>query len=159
MRNLKAMTVTLAILSLGLFFGCGSSQDPAEYNNKLMALMNKNETDMTSMNTAMSAHDYQKAETARKTWEGDLDAALKQAKEAGDFKRDDSLKRIIVDGLNAYKRIVSYEYRELIVIRSKDNANRQIKERELLGHINEMFEEVGNTINKASSDFQTKYAK
>lgn len=158
--SFKTIAFLSALFIALLIAGCDSSnQDPATYSNKLMILMNNNDKDMNDMNLAMASNSYQKAEDVRKTWEGHLTDAIKQAKDAGSFKGDDALKNTIVDGLNNYKKIVSNDYKQLIGIRSKGDATQQAQENNLLANINKAFEETGNHINNAAQQFQNKYAK
>lgn len=160
MNNAKTIIAALILISFGTFFtSCGNNQDPATYNNKLMVLMNNNEKDMTDMNAAMSAGDYKKAESVRQSWLSHLDNAIKEAKDAGNFKGSDDLKNGIVGGLENYRKIVAEDYQQLINIRSKGDSTQQSKESDLLNNINKAFEEAGNTVNKAEADFETKFVK
>lgn len=150
-------TITgIAILSIGLFLGsCSSNQDPATYNNKLMTLMNNNETQMDAMNTAMSDKDYAKAEDIRKSWENQLDDAIKTAKGMDAFKNNTALRDNVASGLSNYKKLVSGDYKMLIALRagSEDTVGPN-SEDSLLTHINDVLQKTANDINKASADFE-----
>lgn len=160
MTRLNKIIALFFALTIGLFAtSCSNNQNPADYNNKLMTLMNQNETDMNAMNAAMSAADYNQAEQVRKSWAQHLTDALKEAKDMDEFDGNSDLKNAVVSGLESYRKIVSEDYKQLIVIRSSGDQTQQAKESKLLNNINDAFENAGSNINKASSEFESKFAK
>jgi len=160
MRQPNKIIALFFILSIGLLLNsCGNKQNPADYNNKLMTLMNQNETDMNAMNAAMSTANYNQAEQVRESWARHLANALNEAKDIDGFDGNSDLKNAVVSGLESYRKIVSEDYKQLIVIRSSGDQTQQAKESELLDNINKTFENAGNGINKASSEFEAKFAQ
>lgn len=159
--KLIASFFTLTFLIL-LISSCGGSGDPATYNNKLMELVNSNEQHINAMNQAMNTKDYKKAEEVRKGWETDLTKNIEAAGKAGDFKGNSDFEKAVVNGLNAYKKIVTQDYKSLIELRSNqkgDAVSSASSETALLDNINKTLEETANGLNKASADFETKFAK
>jgi hypothetical protein len=159
MKTLKTLLLATVLTTGAAICGCGARQDAAAYNNRLMTLMNANEQDMTAMNTAMTAHDYRKAEQVRKDWVQDLSDALRQAMATESFRGDDSLKAAVVGGLTAYRKIVSQDYRELIAARTANDSAAAAREPGLLSRINDGFERAGSAINEAADRFQESYGR
>lgn len=156
---MKKVFISLSmILCLLTAFNCSQPKDPAAYNNELMTVINDNEKHINDMNTAMTAADYGKASEVRKAWEASLNEQIVKVEEAGNFEGDEVLQKGILSGLKAYQKIVTDDYPKLIDIRANKKDDPQI-EQQLLENINNAFETAANDVNKASSDFENKYAK
>ena len=108
------------------------------------------------MNAAISSSDYEKAEEVRTAWEKSLDGDIKKVEDLGDFKGDAAFQKAVLDGLKGYKKIVTEDYPKLIEIR-KNKTPDAAAESTLLDNINKAFENMSNGVNKASSEFESKY--
>src|SRR5690606_26065361 len=146
------------ILCLLTAYNCSQPKDPAAYNNELMRVINDNEKHINDMNAAMTAADYSKASEVRKAWETSLSEQIAKVEKAGDVNGDEVLQKGILSGLKAYQKIVSNDYPKLIDIRANKKEDPQT-EQQLLENINNAFETAANDVNKASNDFESKYAK
>uniref|UniRef100_F4C7L3 Lipoprotein n=1 Tax=Sphingobacterium sp. (strain 21) TaxID=743722 RepID=F4C7L3_SPHS2 len=146
------------ILCLLTAYNCSQPKDPAAYNNELMTVINDNEKHINDMNAAMTAADYSKASEVRKAWETSLSEQIAKVEKAGDFNGDEVLQKGILSGLKAYQKIVTNDYPKLIDIRANKKEDPQT-EQQLLENINNAFETAANDVNKASNDFESKYAK
>lgn len=160
---MKIRNFLFALVLGSTVMSCGgsSSMDAASYNNELMEMINSNENHISDMNTAMVAKDYVKAEKVRTEWESSLTKQEEKVKKLGSFKGDDVMEKGVLNGLQAYKKIVTTDYKELITIRKDgltDPAS-AVKEEKALSNINVAFETAANEVNKASNAFQQKYAK
>lgn len=158
----KKITVLISLLfSTGLMFSsCADpkDQDAVTYINKLMNLMNNNQTNMLALNATMTSGHYDKAEKVRQDWVNHLNDAIKKAEAMDDFNGNNDLKEAVENGLKEYKEIATDEYKQLIYIRKSGNSTQTQKENKLLNEINKTFQEVGNEVNTANGDFQIQYA-
>jgi len=145
--------MTAAVLSMS---SCGGTKDPAAYNNSIITVINGSEKHITDMNAAMNASDYAKAEEVRTTWEKALNEDIRKVEDLGDFKGDATFQKAVLDGLNGYKKIVTEDYPKLIELRKKNTAD-PATESALLDNINKAFENMSNGVNKASTEFESKY--
>lgn len=138
-------------------YACGGAQDPVAYNNELMTVINDNEKHIIEMNAAMNAADYAKASEIREAWETDLKRQITQVEGIGALDGDDVLQKGVLEGLNAYDKIVKEDYPKLIDIRANNREDKQEEERAALNNINEAFEKAANAVNQASTAFEKKY--
>ncbi len=145
--------MTVAVLSMS---SCGGTKDPVAYNNSIITVINGSEKHITDMNAAMNASDYAKAEEVRTTWEKALNEDIRKVEDLGDFKGDATFQKAVLDGLNGYKKIVTEDYPKLIELRKKNTAD-PATESALLDNINKAFENMSNGVNKASTEFESKY--
>lgn len=146
--------LTVAVLTMS---SCGSGEkDPATYNNSIITVINGSEQHITDMNAAMGNSDYAKAEEIRTAWNKSLDEDIKKVEDLGDFKGDATFQKAVLDGLKGYKKIVTEDYPKLIEIR-KNKTSDATAESTLLDNINKAFENMSNGVNKASSEFESKY--
>lgn len=154
MKQFLTGILTVAVLTMS---GCNSgTKDPAAYNNSIITVINGSEKHIESMNAAMNAADYAKAEQVRTDWEKSLNADMKKVEDLGDFKGDASFQKAVLDGLNGYKKIVTEDYPKLIELRKSKNPD-ATTESTLLDNINKAFESMSNGVNKASTEFEGKY--
>lgn len=154
MKQFLTGILTVAVLTMS---GCNSgTKDPAAYNNSIITVINGSEKHIESMNAAMNAADYAKAEQVRTDWEKSLNADIKKVEDLGDFKGDASFQKAVLDGLNGYKKIVTEDYPKLIELRKSKNPDANT-ESTLLDNINKAFESMSNGVNKASAEFEGKY--
>ncbi|MFB6454009.1 hypothetical protein ACE38W_01965 [Chitinophaga sp. Hz27] len=163
MKRVKVIPAFLfaAIVAVCLA-SCGAVQNPVEYNNKLMTVVNDNEKSMNEMNTAMAGQDYTKAETVRKSWTEKLDKAIGEVDKMDALKEDEGLKTAVVNGLKAYKKIADNDYKTLIDLRNKEksgDATVQLQIQASLTKINNGFDSIAGQINHASTAFEKKYNK
>lgn len=148
--------LTVAVLAMS---SCSSGEkDPAAYNNSIITVINGSEKHITDMNAAMNGSDYAKAEQVRADWEKALNEDIKKVEDLGDFKGDATFQKAVLDGLNGYKKIVTEDYPKLIEIR-KNKTPDAVTESTLLDNINKAFESMSSGVNKASTEFETKYNK
>lgn len=150
-----------AVISISIA-SCGSTQDPVEYNNKLMTVMNNNEKDMNAMNGVMSSQDYTKAETIRKEWSEHLQQSIAEVTKMDGLKDDAGLKSAVEEGLKGYKKLADEEYKILIDLRNKEksgDATVQPQIQAALNKINTSFDAIGGKINKASDEFARNASK
>jgi len=146
--------LTMAALTMS---SCGAGvKDPAAYNNSIITVINGSEKHVTDMNAAMNSSDYTKAEQVRTEWEKSLNDDIKKVEDLGDFKGDATFQKAVLDGLNGYKKIVTEDYPKLIELR-KNKTSDATTESALLDNINKAFENMGNGVNKASAEFESKY--
>ena len=154
MKQFITGILTVAVLTMS---SCGSgTKDPAAYNNSIITVINGSEKHITDMNAAMNASDYAKAEQVRTDWEKSLNDDIKKVEDLGDFKGDGSFQKAVLDGPNGYKKIVTEDYPKLIELR-KNKTPDAATESALLDNINKAFENMGNGVNKASTEFESKY--
>ncbi|WP_245971463.1 LIC11966 family surface protein [Sphingobacterium puteale] len=154
MKQFMTGILTAAVLTMS---SCGSgTKDPATYNNSIITVINGSEKHITDMNAAMNASDYAKAEQVRSDWEKSLNEDIKKVEDLGDFKGDANFQKAVLDGLNGYKKIVTEDYPKLIELR-KNKTPDAATESALLDNINKAFENMGNGVNKASTEFENKY--
>ncbi|NIG54906.1 hypothetical protein [Chitinophaga sp. Cy-1792] len=163
MKRVNAIPALLfaAIVAVCLS-SCGAVQNPVEYNNKLMMVVNDNEKSMNEMNTAMAGQDYSKAEVVRKSWAEKLDKSISEVDKMEDLKEDEGLKAAVVKGLKGYQQIAATDYKNLIELRNREksgDATVQLQIQASLTKINNGFDAIAGTINKASNDFEKKYNK
>ncbi|WP_160715407.1 LIC11966 family surface protein [Chitinophaga solisilvae] len=160
---MKKVKPVFALLGAALFFAsCGSAPSPVEYNNKLMTIINENEKNMNAMNTAMSAQDFTKAETVRKTWSEQLGKSISEVDKMEAIKDDEGLKSSVADGLKDYKKVVEEDYKSLIGLRAKEKEGDSTVQAGILAtleKINHSLETTGGKINKAAADFEKKFSK
>ncbi|WP_293955994.1 MULTISPECIES: LIC11966 family surface protein [unclassified Sphingobacterium] len=146
--------LTVAVLTMS---SCGSGEkDPVAYNNSIITVINGSEKHVTDMNAAMNSSDYTKAEHVRTAWEKSLNDDIKKVEDLGDFKGDATFQKAVLNGLNGYKKIVTEDYPKLIELR-KNKTSDAATESTLLDNINKAFENMGNGVNKASAEFESKY--
>ncbi len=160
MKKTNPYATFFAALLLGFLITSCSNPNPVEYNNELMTLMNDNEKDMNAMNVAMSTGDYTKAETVRSTWAKNLDNAIGKVSKIKAIKNDEGLKSAVEEGLKQYKKIASQDYVKLIELRTKEkggDASLQPQIQSVLHTINNGFETIGATVNKAGDAFAQKH--
>jgi len=158
-KNIALMSL-LALLSL-FIASCGS-QDPADYNNKLMAVINEHTKSMKDMNTAMMSQDYTKAETVRKEWSGKLAQSIAEVDKIKPLSDDEGLRAAIAEGLKGYKKLMDEDYKQLIALRIQEkNGNNAVAPQvdALLEQVNKDFEAIGAKINQAGTAFENKYSK
>lgn len=148
----------MVVIGLVTIFGCiNTPQNPLEYNNKLMTVINENMRDMDDMNAAMTSANYRKAEQIRQNWVIHLESALKKVVAIGGFNGDDDFQTAVIKGLKGYKDAVANDYKRLIVIRN--TGQQEAQEMQLLNHINDIFSQEGKAINKAADSFQALYGR
>jgi len=153
-KKMITAVLTMAVLTMS---SCGSgAKDPAAYNNSIITVINGSEKHVTDMNAAMNSSDYTKAEQVRTEWEKSLNDDIKKVEDLGDFKGDATFQKAVLDGLNGYKKIVTEDYPKLIELR-KNKTSDATTESALLDNINKAFENMGNGVNKASAEFESKY--
>lgn len=154
---------TQNILKLAATLGCifllasGCKQDPVDYNNKIMEVLNSSITDLDALNAAMEKEDLANAESVRKTWETKLVSSLDKLKGIGDFKGDASFKNASVQALETYLNIVSKDYKRLIELRGLGDKADGNEINQVLNRINQDFEKAANTLNAASDKFAKEY--
>jgi hypothetical protein len=146
--------LTAAVLTIS---SCGSGEkDPATYNNSIITVINGSEQHIMDMNAAMNSSDYTKAEQVRTDWEKSLNDDIKKVEDLGEFKGDATFQKALLDGLNGYKKIVTEDYPKLIELR-KNKTSDAATESALLDNINKAFENMSSGVNKASTEFESKY--
>jgi hypothetical protein len=160
-KNLNTVVLSIVLL-LGLFSCKTKHQDPIEYHNKMMVLINSSDMEMTAMNVAMQTSNYDKAKEVTAGWLKKLDKASKDIEAMGDFDGDVSYKDGVLSGMKMYQDVVGVQYPILIkereglksgVITSQEN---EIK---ILDLINNQLEKSANVVNAASTAFENKYKK
>ncbi|KAA1288192.1 hypothetical protein E4413_10380 [Leptospira interrogans] len=139
-----------------LTYGC--KQDPVDYNNKIMEIMNASTNDLDALNAAMEKEDLTNAENVRKAWETKLVSSLDKLKGISDFKGDSSFKNASVQALETYLNIVSKDYKRLIELRGLGDKADSNEINQVLNRINQDFEKAANTLNAASDKFAKEYA-
>ena len=153
-------TILQLVIGLSVITGCKQvHQDPLDYNNSLIKVLDKNTRDMQAMNSAMTSGDYHKAADVRKAWIRHLEKAQDKVKSLGGYNGDQSFQKTVLNGLKRYKKIVAGEYAQLISIRREGLKDQSDLEREVLTKINETFTQVGNTIDREETDFDAQYGK
>ncbi|MFE7086324.1 hypothetical protein ACFU8T_12185 [Sphingobacterium spiritivorum] len=156
MKNI--ISKSLLMLPVLLIMSCGAKKDPAEYNNELMTVINGGEKNITEMNSAMQAGDFDKAGKVQQEWSTALDKDIKKVEEIGDFNGDANLQTAILTGLKGYKKIVAEDYPKLIDLR-KNKKEDPATEQQLLNNINNALEVMANGVNEASGKFERDHAK
>ncbi|MBE8712164.1 LIC11966 family surface protein [Sphingobacterium hungaricum] len=158
MKNLIASG--LSLIAMLLIVGCGSNEKrtPQEYNNELMTIINGNEQEISKMNAAMTASNYDQATIVQKEWSAAVDRDIKKVDSIGAYKDDKQLQEAVWDGLKGYKKIVNEDYPKLIEIR-KSNLTDPTGEQQALENINAAFENMANKVNVASDAFEAKHVK
>ena len=151
---------------LNWIFGSEEKQAAKRYNNALMRIINDNEHDISAMNAAMVNQDYATAEKVCRFWENNLDDRINKVFAADTFHGDDSLKKAIIKGLQAYRRIVTEDYPRLINLRSgktmftlgpnMEKVRPEELEARLLSNINLAFETAATLVNNARNEFMEK---
>lgn len=149
---------TMVVASLALSSCDGNKKDAATYNNQIITVINSSEAQMNEMNSAMTTANYTKAEETRAKWDKQLDTDIKKVEEIGDFNGDVQFQTAVLNGLKGYKKIVTDSYPKLIEMR-KNNISDPTTENKLLNDINAAFENMANGVNKASTEFESKYHK
>jgi hypothetical protein len=157
MKSVVKKTLFTVGLSLSLL-SC-SKQDPVEYNNQMMNIINTSEDDMSTMNSAMMSNDFNKAEEVRKKWLSKLEKQIKDIEAMGDFNGDASFKNAVSKAMKKYKEVVATDYSKLIEIRKTPDESKIQEEETVLNNINNKLEEAANELNKASTDFTTTTKK
>jgi len=152
----QVITGMLAVAVLSMSSCSSGEKDPAAYNNSIITVINGSEKHITDMNAAMSGSDYAKAEEIRIAWDKSLNEDIKKVEDLGDFKGDATFQKAVLDGLKGYKKIVTEDYPKLIEIR-KNKTPDAAAESTSLDNINKAFEHMSNGVNKASSEFESKY--
>ncbi|TGK33245.1 hypothetical protein EHQ12_18095 [Leptospira gomenensis] len=154
-RNLPIVWIATICCIYSLGIGC--KQDPIEYNNKIMDVLNGSIADMDALNAAMEKEDYSGAENLRKAWETKLNQSVETLKSIGDFKGDAAFKNAGIQGLEIYRNVATQDYKRLIELRSLgDKANVTEADR-LLDQINQNFEKAANLLNTASDAFAKEH--
>lgn len=150
----------LSLMVMLFMISCGSkeSRTPQEYNNELMTIINSNEQEISKMNAAMTASNYDQASVVQKEWSAAVDRAIEKVDSIGPYKDDKQLQEAVLDGLKGYKQIVDEDYPKLIDIR-KNHVADPTGEQQALNNINAAFENMANKVNIASAAFETKHVK
>src|SRR5678816_2943423 len=146
------MAITLSCKS-----GSGSASDPARYHNDIMSVINGNEQMISTMNEAMEAKDYAKAEATRVKWLAATDEQIAKVQKMGPFKNDDSFQKAVLGGLSEVKSVLANDYPKLLSLR-KNGTPDESSETKALDNINNTFERLADKVNAASSTFESKYA-
>lgn len=157
----KLKTGILAIASMMMLVSC-NNQDPAEYNNKIITIINSSQTEMDEMNNAMQANDYSKAKEVGQKWVATLDKCIEEIEAAGDFNGDATLKNAVTEALKSYKDVAGTEYPALIKERegiANGSITSQDNEQKILESINTKLGNAGNSVNAASAEFEAKISK
>jgi hypothetical protein len=161
MKNLKFKTVLVNIALLVVLFSCKNKhQDPLEYHNKMMVIINSSDSEMTDMNKAMQTSNYEKAKEVAVKWLKKLDSCTKEIEAMGDLNGDASYKNGVLGGLKLYKEVVGVQYPTLIKEREGLKSGiivSQENEIKVLNLINDQLEKSANAVNTASADFEKKY--
>ncbi|GAB0157577.1 hypothetical protein CHRYSEOSP005_28560 [Chryseobacterium sp. Alg-005] len=131
-----------------------SIKDPVEFNNTIMLAINDLQKDQMSMNDAMTAGDYTKAEEVRGTWSKNLNNTIDKITSIETSGNEAEFQKTVLTNLETYKNIVNNKYVELIDIRK--NKGDENKDRVLLTEINDGLTNTQNAINDASSKYQEK---
>ncbi|ASV10592.1 LIC11966 family lipoprotein [Leptospira santarosai] len=143
---MKNKIVSTLIVTIGcIFLASGCKQDPVDYNNKIMEVLNASITDMD-------------AENARKAWETKLVSSLDKLKGIGDFKGDSSFKNASIQALETYLNVVSKDYKRLIELRGLGDKADPKEIDQILTRINQDFEKAATSLNAASEKFAKEYA-
>ncbi len=160
-KNFKI--VLLNIVLLGAIFSCKTKhQDPIEYHNKMMVIINSSDSEMSAMNIAMQTRNYDKAKEVAAEWLKKLDKASKDIEAMGDFDGDSSYKDGVLSGLKMYQNVVGVQYPTLIKEREGLKSGlitSQENEIKILDLINNQLEKSANVVNTASTTFENKYKK
>ncbi|WP_032930677.1 LIC11966 family lipoprotein [Leptospira santarosai] len=154
---MKNKIVSTLIVTIGcIFLASSCKQDPVDYNNKIMEVLNASITDMDVLNAAMD--NLTNAENARKTWETKLVSSLDKLKGIGDFKGDSSFKNASIQALETYLNVVSKDYKRLIELRGLGDKADPKEIDQILTRINQDFEKAATSLNAASEKFAKEYA-
>ncbi|AVV49292.1 LIC11966 family lipoprotein [Leptospira santarosai] len=154
---MKNKIVSTFIVTIGcIFLASGCKQDPVDYNNKIMEVLNASITDMDALNAAMD--NLTNAENARKAWETKLVSSLNKLKGIGDFKGDSSFKNASIQALETYLNVVSKDYKRLIELRGLGDKADPKEIDQILTRINQDFEKAATSLNAASEKFAKEYA-
>ncbi|UZN08817.1 ErpY-like lipoprotein [Leptospira santarosai] len=154
---MKNKIVSTFIVTIGcIFLASGCKQDPVDYNNKIMEVLNASITDMDALNAAMD--NLTNAGNARKTWETKLVSSLDKLKGIGDFKGDSSFKNASIQALETYLNAVSKDYKRLIELRGLGDKADPKEIDQILTRINQDFEKAATSLNAASEKFAKEYA-
>ena len=151
-KGLAALVVSFSLIS------CGKT-DPAQYNNKMMTIINSSQKDIENMNTAMISKDFSKAEEVRTTWEKNLENSIKEVEDIGDFNGSSTFKDAVLKSMNEYKKVVTGDYKTLIAIRKSGDVSKATEEEKVLNTINTTLENAGNSLNTAASAFEAEANK
>ncbi|EPG83623.1 hypothetical protein LEP1GSC048_1141 [Leptospira santarosai serovar Shermani str. 1342KT] len=147
------------IVTIGcIFLASGCKQDPVDYNNKIMEVLNASITDMDALNAAAAMDNLTNAENARKAWETKLVSSLDKLKGIGDFKGDSSFKNASIQALETYRNVVSKDYKRLIELRGLGDKADPKEIDQILTRINQDFEKAATSLNEASEKFAKEYA-
>ncbi|MDI7196954.1 ErpY-like lipoprotein [Leptospira santarosai] len=156
---MKNKIVSTLIVTIGcIFLASGCKQDPVDYNNKIMEVLNASITDMDALNAAAAMDNLTNAENARKAWETKLVSSLDKLKGIGDFKGDSSFKNASIQALETYLNVVSKDYKRLIELRGLGDKADPKEIDQILTRINQDFEKAATSLNEASEKFAKEYA-
>lgn len=153
------MFIFTATIGCIFLLASGCKQDPVDYNNKIMEVLNGSTDDLDTLNAAMEKEDYTTAENVRKAWEGKLNQSSDKLKGLSDFKGDSNFKNASVQAIETYKNIVSKDYKRLIELRSMGAKADQNEVNDILNRINQDFEKAATSLNVASEKFSKEYAQ
>ena len=144
-----------------LFSSCGSKKDAAEYNNKIMTIINNSQNDMDAINTAMGSQDYGKVKEAVAKWATAIDKSIKDVEAEGDFNGDATFSKAVVAALSTYKDVATVEYPKLIAAREAAAAGTPPAggDAMILNSINMKLTNAGNAVNAASNAFERSVSK
>ncbi|AXR61187.1 LIC11966 family lipoprotein [Leptospira mayottensis] len=158
------VTTVIATVSYILLLASGcSKQDPVDYNNKIMEVLNSSinynsaTSDMDGLNITLANDDFTNAENARKAWESKLTSSLDKLKRIGDFKGDSGFKNAGIQAIETYLKVVSKDYKRLIELRAQKDKADQNEIIQISNRINQDFEKAANTLNAASDKFAKEY--
>lgn len=152
------MTTVIATVCCTLLLVSGCKQDPVDYNNKIMEVLNSSTSDMDALNAAMEKDDFTNAENVRKAWESKLTSSLDKLKGIGDFRGDSNFKNASVQAIETYLNVVSKDYKRLIELRGQGEKADPNEINPILNRINQDFEKAAHTLNAASDKFAKEYA-
>ncbi|TGM57037.1 LIC11966 family surface protein [Leptospira adleri] len=161
MKNIKYITVFATICCIFILSSC-ETQNPVDYNNKIIDTVNGAGEDLDAMNDAMSKEDFAAAESIRKQWEGKLIKALEEMKKTKDFRGSNVLKNAGIASIELYQKIVGSDYKSLIDLRLSQKIGIKVNEAQIdsvLNSINQNLTKATNDLNSASDQFGQEFAK
>ncbi|WP_174715089.1 LIC11966 family surface protein [Leptospira stimsonii] len=161
MKNTKYIILFATVCCILLFSAC-NTQNPVDYNNKIIDTVNKAGEDLDAMNEAMSKEDFTSAESIRKQWEAKLVKALEELKTTKDFKGKSDLKNAGIASIELYQKIVGSDYKSLIELRLSLKSGAKVNETQidaLLENIVRNLEKATNDLKAASDRFEQEFTK
>lgn len=154
------LKIALACVTLTfILFSCTPKKDAATYNNEMITLINKGQTDMDAINRAMQKEDFEAAKKAVQNWVDVTNKTEEAVTKLGDFNGDATLQKSVLDALKIYKDVANNDYPALIkeregikagTVTTTDNENK------MLDAINTKLENAGNAVNNAVEAFQKR---